>query len=70
MLGTVLNAVEAASCMTSWSLHSNGKINKQMIEMDVEIETDDARYLRRKRKRKQSRDIIFDFWEFLLLGRN
>ena len=28
-----------------------------MIEIDVEIETDDARYLRRKRKTKQSRDI-------------
>lgn len=41
-----------------------------MIETDVEIETDDARSLRRKRKTKQSRDIIFDFWEFLLLGRN
>ena len=41
-----------------------------MIEMDVEIETDDARYLRRKRKTKQRRDINFDFWEFLLLGRN
>ena len=39
MLGTVLNTVEEVSCMLSWSLHSNGEIDNQMMETEVEEDT-------------------------------